>query len=96
MSKKTIKIDASQTSGTSPSHCGRKYFNILQAADYTATTPSWVEKRLRDGSLPYRWAGNRRVITKDRLDELMASLPEEKGLCDRPAFMGTEKKRKAA
>ena len=65
----------------------RSFFNILQAADYTSTKPSWIEDQLRAGKLPYRWAGNCRVITKVRLDELMNSLPEERGLCDRPAFM---------
>lgn len=83
------KIDPNKTSSTSPPDCtaSRSYFNILQASDYTATTPSWIEDQLRSGALPYRWAGNRRVILRKDLDKLMLTLPEEKGLCDRPAFM---------
>jgi hypothetical protein len=65
----------------------RRYFNVAHASDYTATTPSWIEERLRSGVLPYRWAGNRRVILRRDLDALMVGLPEEKGLCDPPAFM---------
>jgi hypothetical protein len=75
----------------------RTYFSILQAADFTATTSSWIEDQLRSGALPYRWAGNKRVIERRRLDELMNALPEEKGLCDVPAFMDRAlKKEKAA
>jgi hypothetical protein len=59
----------------------------LQAADYTATNPFWIEEHMRDGSLPYRWAGKRRVVIREHLDALMDSVPEEKGLCDPPAFM---------
>jgi hypothetical protein len=35
-----------------------RYFNVAHASDYTATTPSWIEERLRSGVLPYRWAGD--------------------------------------
>jgi hypothetical protein len=30
----------------------RRYFNVAHASDYTATTPSWIEDRLRSGVLP--------------------------------------------
>lgn len=65
----------------------RIYFSILQAAEYTTGTPSWIEERLREGKLAYRWVGNKRVIFRRDLDQLMNSLPVEKGLCDVPAFM---------
>ena len=98
VSKKSSQLEASKTGGLSPTiTASRVYFSILQAADYTAATPSWIEDQLRSGALPYRWAGNKRVIERRRLDELMNSLPEEKGLCDVPAFMDRAlKKEKAA
>jgi hypothetical protein len=49
--------------------------------------PAWVIDRLRSGVLPYRWAGNRRVILRRDLDALMVGLPEEKGPCEPPAFV---------
>jgi hypothetical protein len=42
---------------------------------------------MRAGKLKYRWAGNCRVITHDRLDELILSLLEESGKCEPPPFM---------
>jgi excisionase family DNA binding protein len=72
------------------------YFSILQAAEYTAATPSWIEEQLRNGKLPYRWIGNKRVIFRRDLDELMESLPVETGRCDVPAFMEKSQKGKAA
>ena len=72
------------------------YFSLLQAADYTTATPSWIEEQPRNGKLPYRWIGNKRVIFRRDLDELMESLPVETGLCDVPAFMEKSQKGKAA
>lgn len=43
---------------------------------------------MRKGHLPYRWAGNKRVIFRRDLDKLMESLPVETGLCEPPAFLG--------
>jgi len=39
---------------------------------------------MRAGKLPFRWAGNKRIIFRRDLDALMMSLPEEKGLRERP------------
>jgi len=79
----TKRVDAALTSGTS----ARVYFSIVQAADYTTATPSWVEDQMRSGGLPYRWIGNKRVIFRRDLDALMEGLPVESGVCDLPAFM---------
>jgi excisionase family DNA binding protein len=90
-SKKSSQLEASKTSGLSPTiTASRVYFSILQAADYTTATPSWIEEQLRNGKLPYRWIGNKRVIFRRDLDELMESLPVETGLCDVPAFLARE------
>ena len=96
-SKKSSQLEASKTSGLSPTiTASRVYFSILQAADYTSATPSWIEEQLRNGKLPYRWIGNKRVIFRRDLDELMESLPVETGLCDVPAFIEKSQKGKAA
>jgi excisionase family DNA binding protein len=97
VSKKSSQLEASKTSGLSPMiTASRVYFSILQAADYTTATPSWIEEQLRNGKLPYRWIGNKRVIFRRDLDELMESLPVETGLCDVPAFVEKAQKGKAA
>ena len=96
-SKKSSQLEASKTSGLSPTiTASRVYFSILQAADYTTATPSWIEEQLRNGKLPYRWIGNKRVIFRRDLDELLESLPVETGLCDVPAFIEKSQKGKAA
>jgi Helix-turn-helix domain len=63
------------------------FFNILQAARFCGTNPSWIEEMCRQGRLPFRRAGNQRIILRRDLVALIMGLPEEKGLCERPAFM---------
>jgi hypothetical protein len=72
----------------------RSYFNIVHASENTATTPSWIEGRLRSGELPNRWIENHRVMLRRDLDALMMRLPEETGLYDAPAFARKERSRK--
>jgi hypothetical protein len=52
----------------------RVWFNVPQSADYTATSPFWIEERLRSGELPYRDVG-RRVMHRNDLDALMQAFP---------------------
>ena len=69
----------------------RVWFDISLASDYTTATVSRVEDALREGELPYRWNGVGRVIHRDDLDAWVMSMPVERGLCDKPAFL--DKKR---
>lgn len=73
-----------------------EHFASRRLHDCTTATPSWIEEQLRNGKLPYRWIGNKRVIFRRDPDELMESLPVETGLCDVPAFMEKSQKGKAA
>jgi hypothetical protein len=48
---KVSKIDAAQTSGTSPTITPRG-LRIQQAADYSGLSPFYLEQCVRDGTLP--------------------------------------------
>jgi hypothetical protein len=60
------------------------FFNILQAARFCGVSPFWIEEMCRQGRLPFRRAGNQRIILRRDLVALMMGLPEERGLCERP------------
>ena len=59
------------------------FFNILQAARFCGASPFWIEEMCRQGRLPFRRAGNQRIILRRDLVALMMGLPEERGLCER-------------
>jgi hypothetical protein len=78
------------------SHPARRRGSLGLELQLRQTQSPWIEEQLRNGRLPYRWIGNKRVIFRRDLDELMESLPVETGLCDVPAFMDKSQKGKEA
>ena len=54
----------------------KMFFNILQAARFLGVSPFWIEEMCRKERLPYRHAGNQRIILRRDLVALIMSLRE--------------------
>lgn len=57
----------------------KMFFNLSEAARFLGASPFWIEVMCREGRLPYRQAGNQRIILRRDLVALMMSLPEGRG-----------------
>lgn len=82
MPKSKTHTDPSASSGTSPT--ARNFFRcsgvgIPLAADYIGVTPSWLEEQIQKGNVPYRMAGESRVVLRADLEALILQLPVERG-----------------